>query len=92
MIVRKTAREIEKIAAAGRLVAETIAHVGMLVVPGVTTAELDDVAGAFLRERGGVPTSEGSKGYPAADRIPPAGETCRLCGSWHGPTGTHTGL
>ena len=66
MIVRKTPREIEKIGAAGQLVAETIAHVGALVVPGVTTAELDDVAGAFIRERGGVPTSEGYKGYPAA--------------------------
>jgi methionyl aminopeptidase len=71
MIVRKTPREIEKIAAAGRLVAETIAHVGTLVVPGVTTAELDYVAGTFIRDRGGVPTSEGYKGYPAAICISP---------------------
>ena len=44
MIIRKSPREIEKIAAAGALVAETIAHVGGLLAPGVTTEELDDAA------------------------------------------------
>ena len=66
MIIRKSEREIERIAAAGALVAETIAHVGALIAPGVTTGELDDAAGAFIREHGGVPTSEGYKGYPRA--------------------------
>jgi methionyl aminopeptidase len=66
MIIRKSAREIEKMAAAGGLVAETIAHVGGLLRPGVTTQELDDAAGAFIREHGGIPTSEGYKGYPKA--------------------------
>ncbi len=32
MIIRKSVREIERIAAAGALVAETIAHVGSLIV------------------------------------------------------------
>ena len=59
MIIRKSTREIEKMAAAGALVAETIAHVGGLLRQGVTTEELDDAAGAFIREHGGVPTSEG---------------------------------
>jgi methionyl aminopeptidase len=66
MIIRKSPREIEKIAAAGALVAETIAHVGELVAPGVTTEELDASAGSFVREHGGTPTSEGYKGYPKA--------------------------
>jgi len=66
VIIRKSPREIEKMAAAGALVAETIAHVGGLLVPGVTLEELDDAAGAFIRERGGVPTSEGYRGYPKA--------------------------
>jgi methionyl aminopeptidase len=71
VIIRKSDREIEKIAAAGGLVAETIAHVGSLLAPGVTTEELDAAAGAFIRERGGVPTSEGYQGsggspYPKA--------------------------
>jgi methionyl aminopeptidase len=71
MIIRKSPREIEKIAAAGALVAETIARVGEAIAPGVTTAELDDVAGEFIRERGGIPTSEGYKGYPRAICISP---------------------
>jgi methionyl aminopeptidase len=71
MIIRKSAREIEKIAAAGALVAETIARVGSLIVPGVTTGELDDAAGAFIREHEGLPTSQGYRGYPAAICISP---------------------
>ena len=71
MIIRKSSREIEKMAVAGALVAETIAHVGGLLRPGVTTDELDAAAGAFIREHGGVPTSEGYKGYPKAICISP---------------------
>jgi methionyl aminopeptidase len=66
MIIRKSPREIEKIAASGALVAETIAHVGEHIAAGVTTEELDDLAGVFIRGRGGIPTSEGYKGYPKA--------------------------
>lgn len=66
MIIRKSAREIEKMAATGALVADTIAYTGSLLAPGVTTEELDTAARAFIRERGGVPTSEGYKGYPKA--------------------------
>jgi methionyl aminopeptidase len=71
MIIRKSTREIEKIAAAGALVAETIAHVGGLLRPGVTTDELDSAAGTFIREHGGIPTSEGYKGFPKAICISP---------------------
>jgi methionyl aminopeptidase len=71
MIIRKSSREIDKIATAGALVAETIAHVGSLIAPGVTTGELDDAAGSFIRERGGIATSQGYKGYPAAICISP---------------------
>jgi methionyl aminopeptidase len=71
MIIRKSQREIEKIAAAGAIVAETIAHVGSQTRPGVTTDELDALAGAFIRERGGIPTSEGYRGYPKAICISP---------------------
>ena len=66
MIIRKSPREVEKIAAAGALVGQTIAHVGRLIAPGVTTERLDAVAGEFIRDHGGVPTSEGYKGYPKA--------------------------
>ncbi|MDF2776334.1 MAG: methionine aminopeptidase type [Geminicoccaceae bacterium] len=71
MIIRKSQREIDKIAAAGALVAETIAYTGGLLRAGVTTEELDAAAGAFIREHDGTPTSEGYKGYPKAICISP---------------------
>ena len=66
MIIRKGQAEIERIAKAGALVAETIAHVGERIEPGLTTLDLDRVADAFIRSHGGVPTSQGYKGYPRA--------------------------
>jgi len=71
VIIRKTADEIDRIARAGNLVAETIAHIGERLVPGVTTQELDREAERFIRAGGGVPTSKGYKGYPAAICISP---------------------
>ena len=66
MIIRKGGAEIDRIAAAGAVVAETIAHVGERLEPGRTTLELDRIADAFIRARGGIPTSLGYKGYPRA--------------------------
>ena len=83
MIIRKSPREIEKIAAAGAIVAETIAHVGSQLRPGVTTDELDAIAGSFIRGRGGIPTSEGYRGYPKAICISPNEVVV------HGIPGTH---
>ncbi len=71
MIVRKSSAEIEKMALAGTLVADTIAYVGEQLRPGVTTGELDKIAEAFIRDRGGIPTSQGYRGYPAAICISP---------------------
>jgi methionyl aminopeptidase len=71
MIIRKGDQEIERIARAGDLVAETIDHVGRQLEAGITTAELDDIADAFIRSHGGIPTSLGYKGYPAAICISP---------------------
>jgi methionyl aminopeptidase len=71
VIIRKSAHEIEKMAAAGALVAETIAVVGEHVRPGVTTAELDRIGEEHITSRGGVPTSKGYRGFPAALCISP---------------------
>jgi methionyl aminopeptidase len=71
VIVRKSPAEIEKMAAAGRVVADTIAHTGDHLEPGITTGELDRIAEDFIRSRGGVPTSLGYRGYPAAICISP---------------------
>jgi methionyl aminopeptidase len=71
MIVRKSQGEIAKMAAAGRLVAGTIAHVAEHLEPGVSTGELDRIAEEHIRSHGGVPTSQGYRGYPRAICISP---------------------
>jgi len=71
VIVRKSPQEIERMAAAGRVVADTIAAVGERVRPGVTTAELDRIGEEHIRAQGGVPTSKGYRGFPAALCISP---------------------
>src|ERR687885_2692899 len=71
MIIRKSAQEIEGMAQAGELVAETIALLGEHVQPGITTGELDQIAEEFIREHDGVPTSLGYRGFPGATCISP---------------------
>jgi len=71
VIVRKSEREIELIAAAGRVAADTIAHVGRHIEPGMSTGELDRIAEEFIRSQGGIPTSKGYRGFPKAICISP---------------------
>jgi methionyl aminopeptidase len=71
MIIRKSRPEIDGMARAGALVAETIALVGEHIQPGVTTRDLDRIGEEFIREHGGVPTSKGYRGFPAALCISP---------------------
>jgi methionyl aminopeptidase len=44
MIIRKSGKEIDKMARAGRVVADTLGVLGESMRPGVTTKELDEVA------------------------------------------------
>ena len=71
MIIRKSAQEIDTMARAGRVVAETLALVEEHLQPGITTAELDAIADEFIHSHGGVPTFKGYKGYPAATCLSP---------------------
>ena len=64
-ISRKSAREIELMRAAGRIVAEVHVLLTKLVEPGVTLLELDAAAEAHIRKRGATPTFKGYKGFPA---------------------------
>ncbi|HEY5170062.1 MAG TPA: type I methionyl aminopeptidase [Thermoleophilia bacterium] len=66
MIVRKSAGEIAKIAAAGAILADCIDALTETAAPGVTTAELDRIAEKFIREHRGVPTFLGYRGFPAS--------------------------
>jgi methionyl aminopeptidase len=66
MIIRKAAAEIERMARAGEVVAETLALIGEHARPGVTTRDLDELADEHIRSRGGTPTFKGYRGYPAS--------------------------
>jgi methionyl aminopeptidase len=69
VIVRKSRNEVERMARAGEIVAETIALLGEHARPGTTTGELDRIADEFIRSRGGTPTFKGYRGpypYPAS--------------------------
>jgi methionyl aminopeptidase len=71
MIIRKSQQELEGMARAGELLADTLAMIGEELRPGVSMLELDAVAEDFIRARGGVPTSKGYRGYPATLCISP---------------------
>jgi methionyl aminopeptidase len=66
MIIRKSEPEIEAMARAGRVVADTLALVGEHLRPGVTTKELDALAEERIRSQGGTPTFKGYHGFPAS--------------------------
>ncbi len=66
MIIRKAPAEIERMARAGAVVADTLALIGERARPGVSTQQLDDLADEYIRSRGGVPTFKGYRGYPAS--------------------------
>ncbi len=66
MIVRKSAAEVAKIAAAGAILADCLDELTLAARPDVATAALDKLAERFIRERGGTPTFLGYRGFPAS--------------------------
>lgn len=66
MITIKSVREIETMAAAGRIVAQTLALCGRHIRPDITTEELDRLAEDFIRSHpGAVPSFKGLYDFPA---------------------------
>ena len=66
MITIKSAREIETMAAAGRIVAETLALIGRSIRPDITTEDLDRLAEDFIRSHPGAqPSFKGLYDFPA---------------------------
>jgi methionyl aminopeptidase len=59
VIIYKSGDEIDRMRTAGRIVAGTIDRVLDSVRPGVTTADLDRVAEAYIRDAGAVPSFKG---------------------------------
>lgn len=61
----KTPAQIDKMRAAGLVVASALAAIREAIAPGVSTADLDAVAARVIREAGAVPSFLGYHGYPA---------------------------
>ena len=55
-IFLKTEDEIELMRRANRLVGRTLAELAKHIKPGVTTLQLDKIAGEFIRDNGAIPT------------------------------------
>lgn len=66
MIIYKSPDEVERMREAGRITAGTIDRVLAAVAPGETTADLDAVAEAYIREKGATPSFKGYRGFPAS--------------------------
>jgi methionyl aminopeptidase len=66
VIIRKSPEEIEKIAAAGRVLARCQSLLASKARAGVTTAELDKAAEKFIRSQGGEPAFKGYRGFPGS--------------------------
>ncbi|RKY36848.1 MAG: type I methionyl aminopeptidase [Candidatus Omnitrophota bacterium] len=65
MVAIRSKSELEKIRQASKLTARTLAFLKNKVVPGITTAELDNMAAKFISALGGRAASLGYHGYPA---------------------------
>lgn len=65
-IILKSPREITQMQGAGRVVAAVLEEVGKKVRPGITTAELDDIAVSEVKKRGAEASFKGYRGFPAS--------------------------
>ncbi len=66
MIIQKTPEEIEKMAAAGRILARCHQLLKSKARAGVTTAELDAAAEKFIRSQNAWPVFKGYRGFPGS--------------------------
>lgn len=62
----KTPEQIDKMRAAGLVVAAALARMREAVAPGVSTADLDAIAESVIRDANAVPSFKGYHGYPAS--------------------------
>ena len=67
MVQLKSPREIATMAAGGKILAATHGEMRKAVRPGISTADLDRIAEAFIRSHeGATPSFKGLYGFPAA--------------------------
>ena len=65
MIILKSPEEIDRIRRAGRITAAAVEELMEAVKPGMSTADLDDVAEKRIRGAGAMPSFKGYRGFPA---------------------------
>jgi methionyl aminopeptidase len=63
VIVKKSPAEIDKMAAAGKVLVRTLELIEAKIRPGVTTLELDQAAERYIRSQGAVPAFKGYQGH-----------------------------
>jgi methionyl aminopeptidase len=66
MIVKKSPKEMDKMAAAGEILVRTLELLESKVREGVSTAELDEAAERFIRSQGATPAFKGYRGFPGS--------------------------
>jgi methionyl aminopeptidase len=65
-ITPKTPEQIEKMAAAGRILARCQQMLKKSARPGITTAQLDEIAERYIRSQGAEPAFKGYRGFPGS--------------------------
>jgi methionyl aminopeptidase len=65
MIILKTPEEIAIMREGNRTLALLFEHIGPMIQPGITTAELDKEAELFIRSHSAIPAFKGYSGYPS---------------------------
>ncbi|MDR3204967.1 MAG: type I methionyl aminopeptidase [Deltaproteobacteria bacterium] len=76
MIYLKTKEQIEKIRLSGQLAAQTLDYVAPLLVPGITTKQIDKLIYDFIVERGAYPATLGYGGSRLANKQKPFPASC----------------
>lgn len=69
MIIGKSRKEMDKMRAAGELIAEVREEIRRMVKPGISTLEIDQATEKMIRDAGAIPAF---KGYRVGDAIFPA--------------------
>ena len=65
MVVLKTGRELKVMLEACRISAGALKKAGEAIEPGITTAEIDEIAEKYILGQGGTPNFKNYEGYPA---------------------------
>ena len=66
MISIKTPRMIEGMKESGRLLRSVHENLSKIIVPGITTLEIDSFVEKYLEEHGATPEQKGYMGFPFA--------------------------